>query len=49
MALEASDSDRVAVRAHVDPFTREHLMTRAVQRLAEDALAAGRSGVERVA
>jgi glycosyltransferase involved in cell wall biosynthesis len=49
MALEASDADRTAVRAHVDPFTREHLMTEAVQRLAEDALAAGRSGAERVA
>ena len=48
MALEASDADRAAVRAHVDPFTREHLMTEAVLRLAEDALAAGRSGAERV-
>ncbi|MEU4778201.1 glycosyltransferase [Micromonospora sp. NPDC023633] len=36
--LEATDTERAAVRAHADPFTREGLMTRAVRQLAEYAL-----------
>ncbi|WP_246277948.1 glycosyltransferase [Phytohabitans rumicis] len=39
MAVQASDEERAAVRAHAAPFTREDLMTKAVHRLAEQALA----------
>ncbi|MFI7521384.1 glycosyltransferase [Micromonospora globbae] len=42
MVVEATETERAAVRAHADPFTRESLMRRAVEQLAEHALAAPR-------